>query len=152
LSQREAAEIVHMFVAGAACGSGDFAKTPAGSTDLCMCAQAVAGELPDPAKMSGYREIEMRLDARLHSCSCFVLKESEYEEGVMKALICAAMLSLMGISTTFAQAPSAPAKMSADEKKAISKACSDQANQKGLHGKDRTKFRAVCIKNGGKPQ
>ena len=39
-----------------------------------------------------------------------------------------------------------------DEKKAISKACSDQADQKGLHGKDRKKFRSACIKNGGKPQ
>jgi hypothetical protein len=70
----------------------------------------------------------------------------------MKVLICAAMLSLMSVSATFAQAPSAPAKMSADEKKAISKACSDQANQKGLRGKDRKKFRATCIKNGGKSQ
>jgi hypothetical protein len=103
-------------------------------------------------KMSGYREIEMGLDVRLRSCSCFVLEESEYEEGVMKVLICAAMLSLMSISATFAQAPSAPAKMSADEKKAISKACSVQANAKGLHKKDRQKFRAGCIKNGGKPQ
>jgi len=67
----------------------------------------------------------------------------------MKGLVCAAVLSLM-ISAAFAQAPSAPAKMSADEKKAISKTCSDQANQKGLKGKDRRKFRAACIKNGGK--
>jgi hypothetical protein len=71
----------------------------------------------------------------------------------MKVLICAAVLSLVSIGATFAQpaAPaSAPAKMSAEEKKAISKACSDQANQKGLRGKDRRKFRAACIKNGGK--
>jgi hypothetical protein len=31
----------------------------------------------------------------------------------------------------------------------ISKTCSDQANQKGLHNTDRRKFRAACIKNGG---
>jgi hypothetical protein len=68
----------------------------------------------------------------------------------MKGLICAAVLSLLSISASFAQAPTAPAKMSADEKKAISKTCSDQANQKGLKGKDRRKFRATCIKNGGK--
>ena len=68
----------------------------------------------------------------------------------MKGLICAAVLSLLSISASFAQAPAAPAKMSADEKKAISKTCSDQANQKGLKGKDRRKFRAACIKNGGK--
>ena len=68
----------------------------------------------------------------------------------MKSLVCAAVLSLMSISATFAQAPTAPPKMSAEEKKAISKTCSDQANQKGLKGKDRRKFRAACIKNGGK--
>jgi hypothetical protein len=55
----------------------------------------------------------------------------------------------MSISATFAQAPSAPAKMGPDEKKAISKTCSDQANQKGLHNTDRRKFRVACIKNGG---
>jgi psiF repeat len=37
------------------------------------------------------------------------------------------------------------------DKKAISKACSDQATAKGLHGKDRKTFRAECKKNGGKP-
>jgi hypothetical protein len=42
--------------------------------------------------------------------------------------------------------------MSADDKKAISKGCTDQANAKGLHGKDRRKFRAACIKGGGKSQ
>jgi hypothetical protein len=93
------------------------------------------------------------LDARFRSCSCFVLTWSECEEGVMKVLICAAVLSLVSIGAPFAQpaAPAAPpAKMSAQEKKAISKACTDQANQKSLHGKDRRKFRAACIKNGGK--
>jgi len=72
--------------------------------------------------------------------------------GIVKVLICAAMLSLVSAGATFAQAPSAPAKMSTDEKKAISKTCSDQANAKGLHGKDRKKFRAACIKDGGASQ
>jgi hypothetical protein len=36
------------------------------------------------------------------------------------------------------------------EKKAVSKACSDQANAKGLHGKERKKFRAECKRKGGK--
>ena len=36
------------------------------------------------------------------------------------------------------------------EKTAISKQCSALADQKGLHGKDREKFRAACKKNGGK--
>ena len=54
-------------------------------------------------------------------------------EGMMKTLIAATLLSFaIGTATAFAQAPAAPAsppaKMSAAEKKAISKACSDQAN------------------------
>ena len=36
------------------------------------------------------------------------------------------------------------------EQKAISKACSDQANAKGLHGDERKKFRAECKRKGGK--
>ena len=52
-------------------------------------------------------------------------------------------------STAPAAAPAAPAKMTADQKKAISKSCSDQATAKGLHGKERKKFRAECKKNGG---
>jgi hypothetical protein len=35
-------------------------------------------------------------------------------------------------------------------KKAVSKACSDQANAKNLHGKERKKFRAECKHKGGK--
>jgi psiF repeat len=73
----------------------------------------------------------------------------------MKTLVTATLLSfVIGTATAFAQAPagpaSPPAKMSADEKKAVSKACSEQANAKNLHGKDRQKFRAACIKTGGK--
>ena len=74
----------------------------------------------------------------------------------MKTLITATLLSfVIGTATAFAQAPASPpakTKMSADEKKAISKACSDQANAKNLHGKDRKKFRAACVKGGGKTQ
>ncbi len=70
----------------------------------------------------------------------------------MKALITALLLSFaIGTATAVAQAPSSPpAKMTADEKKAIAKSCSEQATAKGLHKKERTKFRAACIKNGGK--
>jgi hypothetical protein len=32
----------------------------------------------------------------------------------------------------------------------VSKACSAQADAKGLHGKARAKFRSDCKKNGGK--
>jgi hypothetical protein len=49
-------------------------------------------------------------------------------------------------------APSTPAAAGDKaDKKAISKACSDQATAKGLHGKERKTFRAECKKNGGKP-
>jgi hypothetical protein len=48
-------------------------------------------------------------------------------------------------------APSAPVAGDKADKKAVSKACSDQATAKGLHGKERKTFRAECKKNGGKP-
>jgi hypothetical protein len=77
-------------------------------------------------------------------------------EGMMKTLITATLLSFaIGTATALAQAPATPpakTKMTSEEKKAISKACSDQATAKGLHGKDRQKFRAACIKGGGKTQ
>jgi psiF repeat len=37
----------------------------------------------------------------------------------------------------------------ATNKQAISKACSDLANAKNLHGKERKKFRAKCKRKGG---
>jgi psiF repeat len=73
----------------------------------------------------------------------------------MMRIVIGALLSLMiGVGAAFAQAPAAtpstaPAKMSAEQKSAISKSCSDQATAKGLHGKERKKFRAACKKNGG---
>ena len=39
-----------------------------------------------------------------------------------------------------------PAPASADDKQAKSKACSAQADAKGLHGKERKKFREECKK------
>jgi hypothetical protein len=42
--------------------------------------------------------------------------------------------------------------MGADDKKAISKSCSDQANAKRLHGEARKKFRSECKQAGGKIQ
>lgn len=51
-------------------------------------------------------------------------------------------------------APSATTKMKPKAMKpaqtAVSKACSTQADAKGLHGKARSKFRSDCKKNGGK--
>ena len=64
--------------------------------------------------------------------------------------LCATILSLtLAAAVASAQTPppsgGAPS-TSATDKQAISKACSDQANAKGLHGKDRKKFRKDCVK------
>jgi hypothetical protein len=72
------------------------------------------------------------------------------------ATICAAVLALTLVTTgasaeTATPSGSAPA-ASPTDKQAISKACSDQANAQGLHGKARKKFRAACKKRGGAPQ
>jgi hypothetical protein len=67
-------------------------------------------------------------------------------------MLSAALLSVaIGMGTAWAQT-SAPSPMSQDQKKAISKSCTDQANAKGLHGKQRRKFRFECKKAGGKSQ
>jgi hypothetical protein len=77
--------------------------------------------------------------------------------GIMRSMtFCATVLSLTIVTAVAsAQTPSpsaaAPAASSAD-KQAISKACSDQANAKGLHGKARKKFRSECKKRGSTPQ
>jgi len=81
-----------------------------------------------------------------------------------QALMLSAFVALVGAGAGFAQpapatkppaaAPATPAaKPTATDtdKKAISKACSDQATTKGLHGKERKAFRSECKKNGGKP-
>jgi psiF repeat len=69
---------------------------------------------------------------------------------------CATVLSFI-IATAVASAqtpsPSAAAPVaSPTNKQAISKACSDQADAKGLHGKARKKFRSECKRSSGKPQ
>jgi len=71
------------------------------------------------------------------------------------ALVSATILPLViGLGTSFAQAPpgqsSSVAKMSKADKEAISKACSEQANAQGLHGKARKKFRSKCTRTQGK--
>jgi hypothetical protein len=73
--------------------------------------------------------------------------------------VCAALLSLTIATavTVSAQTPPPPsstapgAAPSAADKQAISKACSQQADAKGLHGKERQKFRSACKRRGGKP-
>ena len=65
---------------------------------------------------------------------------------MMRLTIAAAVLSLtFAAGGAWAQGTSTAPKMS-PEKQAISKACSDQANAKGLHGKERKKFRSACKK------
>ncbi len=68
-------------------------------------------------------------------------------------ILCATLLSLTAVASAQSPSPSAaaPAASPAD-KQAISKACSDQADAKGLHGKVRKKFRSECKKRGSAPQ
>jgi hypothetical protein len=69
----------------------------------------------------------------------------------MRLTIAAALLTLVvGVAPALAQ--TSPASPSADEKKAISKSCTEQANAKRLHGKARKKFRFECKHAGGKMQ
>jgi hypothetical protein len=82
------------------------------------------------------------------------------KELTMKSLVRAILLfSAIGVGTALAQttapAPTgqpATSHMGAEQKSAISKSCSDQANAKGLHGKARRKFRSACKKAGGKAE
>ena len=53
-------------------------------------------------------------------------------------------------TTSTTPAASATTDKAPTDKKAVSKACSAQADAKGLHGKERKKFRNDCKKNGGK--
>ena len=68
----------------------------------------------------------------------------------------AAILSLtITTAVASAQTPSplsAAPVVSPKDKQAISKACSDQTNAEGLHGKARKKFRSDCKRRGGAPQ
>ena len=71
----------------------------------------------------------------------------------MRITVSALLALMIGMGAALAQAPTtAPAKMTPEQKQTISKSCSDQANTKGLHGKERKKFRSECKHNAGKPQ
>ena len=74
-----------------------------------------------------------------------------------KSFVAATILgSVICTGAAFAQAPTPPAQpsstteMSKPDKRAVSKACSDQANAKNLHGKVRKKFRSECKRSGEK--
>jgi hypothetical protein len=69
----------------------------------------------------------------------------------LTAFVSAGMAVMFSVSVAFAQAttpaPAAPAPaMSAADKAALSKKCSQEADAKGLHGKARKEFRAKCKK------
>ena len=56
------------------------------------------------------------------------------------------------LASAWAQTSSPSGTPNSTDKLAVSKACSQQADAKGLHGKARKKFRADCKKRGGAPQ
>jgi hypothetical protein len=63
--------------------------------------------------------------------------------------ICAAVLSLTIVVNV--ASPRSALALFGSSKQAISKACSKQADAKGLHGKARKAFRAKCKRHSGKP-
>jgi len=76
---------------------------------------------------------------------------------MFKSFVIATILCfVMGTGAAFAQAPtpaaqpSSTTEMSKPDKRAVSKACSEQANAKNLHGKACKKFRCECKRNGRK--
>jgi len=71
----------------------------------------------------------------------------------MRIVVSVLLSFMIGMGAALAQAPAAaPSKMTPEQKQAISKSCSDQATAKGLHGKERKKFRSECKHNAGKAQ
>jgi hypothetical protein len=73
---------------------------------------------------------------------------------MIRSLVGTSILCIViGAGVSLAQTPAnqpAAATSGTRDKQAISKSCSDQANAKGLHGKERKKFRFDCKKGGGK--
>lgn len=79
---------------------------------------------------------------------------------LLRIVAFSALAATAGIGISFGQTPATTvpaakpavaAKPTGADKAAISKACSEQADAKGLHGKERKKFRAKCKRSGGKP-
>ena len=61
-------------------------------------------------------------------------------------LAAVALASLLSTGTAFAQTAAPTDKKAPKEHSAESLECSKQADAKGLHGKERKKFRSECIK------
>jgi hypothetical protein len=69
-----------------------------------------------------------------------------------KSLMSSALVVLIGSGVAFGQTAQPTKPTAADlERKAIAKACSDQAKAQNLHGKEKKAFRSECKKNGGNP-
>jgi psiF repeat len=88
-----------------------------------------------------------------------MLSQKEAAMRLSQTIGLSAILLALGCGIGLAQTPApatstpestAPA-ASGPETKGIAKECSSQATAKGLHGKERRKFRADCKKTGGKP-
>jgi len=71
--------------------------------------------------------------------------------GPLKGATLSAVVVLLSSSICIAQTPGSAPHQSSTNNAAISKACSDQANAQGLHGKKRKTFRSKCKRAGGKP-
>jgi hypothetical protein len=78
---------------------------------------------------------------------------------LLRVVALSALAAIAGIGISFGQTPATTvpaakpavaAKPTGADKAAISKACSEQADAKGLHGKERKKFRSECKRTGGK--
>jgi len=68
----------------------------------------------------------------------------------LAGLVSGGAMAATATAPATAPATTAPMKKAATPQTAVSKQCSTLADAKGLHGKDREKFRAACKKNGGK--
>jgi hypothetical protein len=69
----------------------------------------------------------------------------------MRNVLIAALMSTVAVGAAFAQTTSPagktpPAKAATAKPSAAASECSKQADAKGLHGKEREKFRAQCKK------
>lgn len=72
----------------------------------------------------------------------------------IKTILATGVLALSLTTAAFAQAPAATTPPSAKQKAQLKKPmtpiaaqCSSEADAKGLHGKERQKFRSACKKN-----
>jgi hypothetical protein len=69
-----------------------------------------------------------------------------HQRFILTAQRCAPFLSTQRCSFAQSTAAPAPAKKTEKPRSAASLACSKQADEKGLHGKERKKFRSDCMK------